>query len=155
MNDVLLDRLELSFLNGLQDQRVMQSQVRANTQAGLQAMRSSGMPAATATTPTSSNGASTTEEADAGSIINRSPTINHNYYPQAPIQAQPTPAPVPAPQPTSKLSPWWLVVPALIALAGATYLLWPKPTPATTPTTAPAKPGGENADTTIILRDLP
>jgi hypothetical protein len=154
VNGVLLDRLELSFLSGLQDQRVVQNRVRSQTQAGIEAMRNSGMPAAASTAP-SSNGTGPTEEADAGGIINRSPTTHYHYYQQATAPPPPTlvvePQPAPAPA-RSGLSPWWLLllVPLLLGAGALAWYLWPKTTP-----TPVAPPPNWTADPTVKFTEPP
>jgi hypothetical protein len=152
---VITDALEIQMLSQLQQKRAAEARVQAQQEWGLRKMADSinGVtmtPAPTPTAPTNRIAEPLSIKAPDG-IMNRSPITNNHYhtYSAAPpaatvvVEPQPAPAPIPAPvsapQPTSKLSPWWLVVPALIAIAGATYLLWPKPKPAPV-ATAPASP---------------
>ncbi len=165
-----MDTIELDFLDGMQQKRM--AALRVNEQqawglkslmAGVNRMTAAMIPATAPKTALDVAAASTPASVDTptlggglGAMVNRSPTTINNYYPQAaadPIPAPvvaPTPMPTPAPdQPASGLSPWWLLaIPAALMIAGATYLLWPKPA-------TPTKPGGESADTTIQLRDWP
>ena len=114
MNSVLLDRLELSFLNGLQDQREVQQRVREGTRIGL------GMANATA------NGQTRPAEPEDMGIVNRSPTI-HNHYQSAPVVE-------PAPPQAKPVNPWpWIaLIITVLALASA-WAVWqlghqPQPT---------------------------
>ena len=106
MNDVLLDRLELSFLSGLQDQREVQQRVREGTRIGL------GMATA--------NGQTRPAEVDDMGITNRSPTI-HNHYQSAPI-VEPTPPPAPVAKPVNPW-PWIAFIATVLALASG-WAVW-------------------------------
>lgn len=118
MNDVLLDRLELGYLSGLQDQRVVQDRVRGQMTAGLNLIRSSGMPAAATATP-STNGAAPADDG-MGGIISRSPTTNnHNHYHLAPVEPQP------APTATVAANPWpWIFASTLVIVAALSGAWW-------------------------------
>ncbi len=160
-----MDTIELDFLDGMQQKRMAALRVNEQQAWGLKRLmnRMIGTPPAmpnstttaldVAAAPTPTSVDTPTLGGGLGAMVNRSPTTINNYYPQAADPTiQPTPAPTPSPTPatpSSGLSPWWLLaIPAALMLAGATYLLWPKPA-------TPTKPGGESADTTIQLRDWP
>ncbi len=162
------DAIELDFLSQLQAKRSAELRVQTQQNWGLTRLMNR-MIGTSPSTPNSTTtaldvaSASTPSSVDTptlggglGAMVNRSPTTINNYYPQAAdpvVQPAPTP-PIPTPAPAAPVSPWWLMIPLVAALAGATtYLLWPKPTPVIPP--APTKPGGESADTTIQLRDWP
>lgn len=115
----LLDRLELPFLVGLQDQKSLLARVRRQTEQGVQALmpgQNGTVPVSTATTPTTAANTSTALEDDNG-IVNRSPTINY-YLGQEVAGPQLQPA-----QQRSNPSAW---IPVLLiaGVVGAAVLWW-------------------------------
>ncbi len=157
------DIVELEYLSGLQKQRQLQSRIEKQQATGMAALMehhlngtNPGMP--TATTPTTAANTSTALEDDQA-IHNRCNWINHNYYQDAPREEiredidkrKPSPSPAPSPQQSTWSGWFWpamILLLALILITGAIW--WALTHPAT-----PAKPGGENAFTTIKLGDAP
>jgi hypothetical protein len=166
----MIDVLELDLLSQLQAKRAAEDRVQRQQEWGLKHMASALAANGIAVSPTPTTTTSTAStpvnrianppidfKAPDG-IMNRSPiTVNHyhNDSPPGPavvVEPQPTPAPAPVPQPRSQFNPAWLLIPLVLALAllagWLAWKYWPKPA-------APIKPGGEDAQTTIILRDAP
>jgi hypothetical protein len=153
---VIQDVAELNFLSQLQAKREAEMRVRGQQEWGLKTMAAAinGVvaPPVTVTTPVAVTPAATApvnriaepiEFAAPGGLMNRSPITNNHYHTYSTAPAPPTvivePQSAPAPTRSRRgISPWWLVIPAAVAIAGATYLLWPKPKPVPPPTPAPA-----------------
>jgi hypothetical protein len=152
---VMLDRLELGYLSGLQDQRAVTARMNAQQAMGMRHLmgRANGVMPGAAPDPQTAE----LDDDAAGSIINRSPVVNNHYYTQAPappgapvIIEQPQPAPQPGAVGRRASWLWLLLVPLLLGLGALAWYLWPKPSP------TPANPyPGYTAEPTIKFSSPP
>jgi len=153
----IVDRMELPFLIGLQDQKLVLDRIRKQTQAGMKVIAAGGQNGvAVAMTPaTAAQTSSATEDDQA--INNRCTTTTTNYYlSQDPAVApspngQPTPVgptPIAPPAPSRSKADWWpfalLALLLLLCLAAggwAWYLVThPGPTPVNPVVVGPVVP---------------
>lgn len=140
---MITDALEIQLLSQIQAKRAAEMRVQSQQEWGLKRMtqavnRMQIAPVSPAIA--TAQAADQLEFKAPDGIMNRSPVTNnhyHNYPPASPtVVVEPQPPtvihdPTPVTNPTkSGLSPWWLVLPLAIIIAGSTYLLWPKPKPA-------------------------
>ncbi len=148
MREALTDQVELNSLIGTQNYKSIldQSQARWKAETDKIAAGLNGMATASPTTSAAiADPSSASEDTGAGGIVNRSPTTNYHYYQAPPPTAAPAPVVTPPtpPAPTSKFSPWWLVLPLLVGLGGLAWYFWPATT---------GKPPNWTGDTTIIWK---
>jgi hypothetical protein len=136
----LIDRLELPFLIGIQDQKLMLDRIRKQTALGMSTIAAGGQNGvAVATTPTTAANTSHAAEDDQ-SLSNRCVTNNYYVNQDTGAATQPTPSAAPA-QPThwGRIPAWVTVLLIAVGVAVAGLLWWLYTHPAQ-PATLPVQP---------------
>ena len=176
---MITDALEIQLLSQLQAKRAAEMRVQSQQEWGLRRMTDAmnGVTMSPTATPLPAPAQAVVPVTAANriadpinfkapdGIMNRSPITNNHYhtYPAAPtvvVEPQPSQPPVvvqptATPAPPRSFSPWWLLIPAALIIAGATYLLWPKRTLIVTPPVIQPAPPVEKIKGGIIWRQVP